>query len=115
MNTESLSKIITYSLIYIFVPLVPKVANTQNITSIKFKNNSIIGDHPSKPIEYSLGRPFDVSVDSRDNIYIADQGTMTIKVFNKKVSTYVVLEAEGGVLENSYHLKRFISLLMINF
>ena len=71
------------SIVYLVIFLIPFLANAQSIDSVNLIDHLTIGNDPSKSIEYILGEPRDVSVDSKGNIYVADQKKMTVKVFDK--------------------------------
>lgn len=56
-------------------------AQTDRTVKIPMQTNLVIGQQ-DQPIENQLGRPVAVRTDSTGNIYVADQGSMSIKVFD---------------------------------
>lgn len=70
-------------MVLIFVPLLCIAQNGKQVIAVDMVNELIIGGDASKPVEYSFDKPRDIDVDNSSNIYVADEGSMSIKVFNQ--------------------------------
>lgn len=67
--------------------IIPVLLSAQNmeedgIQKVKIVDHFVIGDDVSKPLEYRFGKPRDIANDSKNNMYVADEESMNIKVYN---------------------------------